>query len=189
MPESDTTTTTTTTDDAGKGDQTGTQTSTSTTGDEPLGEKGVLTLEKERDARKLAEREAKATKAELEKLRKEHQTEQEKALEEAVSTAKAEVLTEANKRVLRAEVRAAAAGKMNPGLAVKLLDLDDFDVDDNGEVDGKAIAKAIDQLIKDTPGLATNGDGKNTRGSADGGARGGGGGGQSMNDLIRNRMR
>lgn len=153
-----------------------------------LGDAGKRALEAEREARKRFEREARASKAELDRIKAETATEQEKALTKAREEAKGEVLTEANKRVLRAEVRALAAGKMNPALAVKLLDLDDFEVDDKGDVDAKAITKAIDQLVKDNPGLATNGDGKRTTGSADGGARGGGGTGASMNDLIRQRM-
>lgn len=66
---------------------------------------------------------------------------------------------------------------------MRFLDLSTFKVDDNGEVDGKAIAAAIDELVKTKPYLAANG----TRGTRDfdAGSRTPAGGGRSMNDLIR----
>jgi hypothetical protein len=77
----------------------------------------------------------------------------------------------ANQRIIRSEVRAAAAGKLaNPKLALKLLDLDQFEVDADGEVDEDEIADAINDLIKENPGLAAQG-GKRFQGTGDGGAK------------------
>lgn len=163
---------TTGTDDAPGGDADG------ITGD--LGDSGKRALTEERTARRNAEKAAKASKAELDKLRAEGQSEAEKAIAKAKAEGSAETLAKANARVLKAEVRAAAAGKMNdPADAVHFLDLSDFEVGDDGEVDAKAIAKAIDALLKDKPylgkGDGAGGGSRRSTGSADGGARGGGG--------------
>jgi hypothetical protein len=103
------------------------------------------------------------------------QSENEKALaqarKEADQAARTEERTKASRRILTSEIKAAAGGKMSdPSDAVRLLDLDDFKVDDDGEVDAKSITAAVDQLIKDKPYLAVNG--ARSQGSADGGARG-----------------
>jgi hypothetical protein len=58
--------------------------------------------------------------------------------------------------MVEAEVRAAAAGKLaDPADAIRLLDLTGF-VDDAGEIDGKAIAAAVDELVTAKPYLAAN---------------------------------
>src|SRR5690625_6678195 len=47
-----------------------------------------------------------------------------------------EALAKANARIVRSEVKAAAAGKLaDPSDAYKFLDLDQFEVDDDGNVD------------------------------------------------------
>lgn len=155
-------------------------------GDDKLREAGTKALTDERAARKRAEREAKEAKAELDKIRNAGQSEQEKAIAKAKAEGTTEALKTANARILRAEIKAAAGGKLtDPADAVRLLDLSDFEVDADGEVDSKAIAKAIDQLVKDKPYLAGNGAGNTTRGSADQGARGGGGSKPDMNAWLR----
>lgn len=113
------------------------------------------------------EKEKKAALAELEKLRNESLTGQEKAVAEARAEGRAEAMKDANRRLLHAEVRAAAAGVLaDPDDAVHLLDLDQFDPD---EIDRKAITAALDQLVKAKPYLSpTPGNG-----SGEGGARGG----------------
>lgn len=149
-----------------------------------LGEAGVRALEAEREARKKAEREAKATKVELDKIRTASQTDQEKALAAAREEGKTEATKAGNAAIVKAEVRALAAGRMDPKLAVRLLDLDEFSVDDDGEVDDKAITKAIDQLLKETPGLAAAAN-NGGRGSADQGARGAAVKPADMNEWLR----
>ena len=81
-------------------------------------------------------------------------------------------VSKANQRLVRAEVKAAATGKLaNPQLALRLLDLSSFDVDDDGEVDSDAISAAIDELISKEPYLA-QGDHKRFQGSGDVGPKG-----------------
>lgn len=82
----------------------------------------------------------------------------------------AAALSKANERILKAEVRAAAAAKLaDPADALRFLDLSGFEVGPDGEVDGAAVASAIDSLIKDKPYLAAQG--KRFQGDADGGTR------------------
>lgn len=87
--------------------------------------------------------------------------------------ADAEATRRANTRILRAEVKALAAGKFaDPADAPMYLNLDEFDVDDDGEVDGDAIKAALDDVLKKKPHLAAQG-GRRFQGSGDGGHRGG----------------
>ncbi len=99
-----------------------------------------------------------------------------KAAEDARTKRDAEsaALVKANERLVRAEIKAAASGKLtNPALAIRLLDLSSFDVDDDGEVDATAIAAAIDELITKEPYLASvQGETKRFQGGADSGTRG-----------------
>jgi hypothetical protein len=94
----------------------------------------------------------------------------EQALELARREAAAEATGKANARLVRAEIRAAAAQRVkNPALAVKLIDASAIEVDDDGEVDADALASAIDALLADYPELAASAPGF---GSADQGAKG-----------------
>lgn len=86
----------------------------------------------------------------------------------------------ANERILRSEIKAAAAGKLaDPADAYKFLDLDKFDITDSGDVDTEEIADAIEALIKTKPYLAAATANK-WQGSADGGARNGPAGPQQL---------
>ena len=83
----------------------------------------------------------------------------------------AAALAKANERIVRAEVRAAAAGKLaDPSDALRYLDVSKFAVDDDGAVDEAAVAAAIAELVERKPYLAAQG-GRLVTGSADGGAR------------------
>lgn len=87
--------------------------------------------------------------------------------------AQLEATQKANERILRSEIKAAAAGKLtDPADAYKFLDLDQFDVGDGGEIDAEEIADAIEELIKTKPYLAAA-TATRWQGSADGGARNG----------------
>lgn len=80
-------------------------------------------------------------------------------------------LAKANERILKAEVRAAAAGKLSdPEDALRFLDLSALEVGDDGSVDSSVIADLVDKLITTKPYLAAQG-GRKFQGSADGGAR------------------
>jgi membrane protein involved in colicin uptake len=152
-------------------DQQQSDTTDQTDDDAQLGDAGKRALADERNARKRAERDAKTTKAELDRIRAEGQTETEKAIAKAKAEGANEALTKANERVLKAEVKAAAAGKLtDPADAARFLDLSEFTVGDDGDVDSKALGQAIDRLLKERPYLG-NGGGKRPVGGADGGAR------------------
>ena len=98
----------------------------------------------------------------------------------------AEILAKATQRILRSVIKAAAAGKLaDPADAYKFLNLDEFEVDDDGNVDEDEIADAIDELIQNKPYLAAQG-GRRFKGSADGGTRKGSGPSQlTQSDLDR----
>ncbi|WP_432132745.1 hypothetical protein [Streptomyces tendae] len=88
--------------------------------------------------------------------------------------AEAKALGRANERIVRAEVKAAAAGKLaDPGDAYRFLDLSQFEVDDDGNVDADEVSDAIDDLLKSKPYLAAQGGSTKPRfqGTADSGAR------------------
>lgn len=151
-----------------------TATAESTTKDDNLGPAGEQALDAFKKRARDAEARVKAQESELEKLRDAQRSESEKAVEkarkEATEQARSEVLAAANRRILTAEVRAAAGGRLaDPLDAVRLLDVDAFSVNEDGEVDTKAITKAIDGLLDAKPYLAANA--KRFEGSADGGAR------------------
>lgn len=91
--------------------------------------------------------------------------------DDAVAKATAAATAAANTRILKAEIRAAAAKKLaDPRDALRFLDLDQFEVNEDGEVDGEEIADAIEDLIKDKPYLAAA-TGRRFQGSGDGGAQ------------------
>ena len=95
----------------------------------------------------------------------------ERAIAERIREATSEATSKANQRLIAAEVRAAAAGKVkNPALALKLIDTSGIDVDDDGEVDSDALNAAIAGLLTEYPELAA--DGARFGGGADQGAKG-----------------
>jgi len=176
-PETDSTTTTA--PDTTQTTSTTTEQTSDSTAD--LGEAGRRALAAERTRANDAERTARqeqqqraALEAELEKLRDASRSDTEKAIEkarkEASDSARKETLAAANRRILTAEIRAAAGGKLaDPLDAVRLLDVSSFSVNDDGEVDHKAIDKAIETLLDAKPYLSANA--KRVQGTADGGAR------------------
>jgi hypothetical protein len=134
-----------------------------------LGDAGRRALAEERRARKVAERE-------LANLRKASMSETERAVAEAKAVGATEAARASAPRLVRAELRAAAAeaGLGKDALAgfLEYADLNRF-VGDGGEVDDKAIAAAIKKL----------GGGKPA--DFDGGARTSAAAPTDMNSLIR----
>lgn len=136
-----------------------------------LGDAGKKALDAERAERKKAERRAKDLDAELAKLREASMSEQEKAVEAARREAREEAFKSVNQRLVAAEVRAAAGGRLaDPEDAVRFLDLDQFPISDGGDVDTRAIISAVDGLVKQKPYLAAGAT--RPAGDADQGARG-----------------
>lgn len=79
-------------------------------------------------------------------------------------------LSKANARIVRSEVKAAAKGVLaDPGDAYKFIDLEQFEVDDDGNIDSDEIADAIESLVKEKPYLAAA-PARRFQGTGDGGA-------------------
>ena len=77
-----------------------------------------------------------------------------------VRDAEAAALTKANERVVARAVREHAATLLaSPEDALKFIDLTQFEVDEDGDVDDAAIKAAVEELAKNKPYLATGGDG------------------------------
>ena len=136
-------------------------------GAEDLGDKGKQALERmktrlkaERDRRVAAEKKLADTAGDDEATKAKHEAE-------------TQALAKANGRILRSEIKAAAKGVLaDPADAFKFIDLDQFEVDDDGNVDEDEVAAAIADLIKTKPYLAAA-QGRQSRftGTADQGAR------------------
>ena len=155
----------------GAATDTGAESAAVTEGATALGDAGKRALDAMKAERNEAKAETKrlsdefaALKAQIEGREAEH------AATLAAQAVKDEALSAANQRILKAEVRAQAASKLNdPKDALLYLDLSGFEVGEDGEVDGDAVAAAIDKLITDKPYLAAQGT--RFKGEADGGAR------------------
>lgn len=66
-----------------------------------------------------------------------------------------QAIANANQRVLKSEIRAAAAGVLeNPSDAAIFLDLSQFTVSDDGETNSEEISNALGALVKERPYLA-----------------------------------
>jgi hypothetical protein len=146
--------------------------------DKPLGPAGQKAYEAEKTkrreasaAKRAAEKEAADLRAEVARLKSgtgddEAAVARQKAVDDAIASAN----TKANNRILRSEVQRLATGKLaNPALALQLLDLSKFEVDDDGDVDADEIGDAIADLVKKEPYLAAQG--RRFQGGADGGPR------------------
>jgi hypothetical protein len=140
-----------------------------------LGDAGRAALKKERDARKAADRQLRDLRKEFDDFKAAQQAQKDgddaaAAAEQARRDAETAALAKANARILAAEVRAAAAGKLaDPADAARYLDMSEFEVGDDGTVDSDAISEAISDLIKRKPYLAAKATG--FQGTGDGGAR------------------
>ncbi|MDR4533219.1 hypothetical protein [Glutamicibacter sp. PS] len=125
-------------------------------GAEALGDKGKKALQAMKDKLKASRKAEREAKAELQREKSSKgKTEQEQEAERERAERDAAILNKANERIVRSEIKAQAAGKLqNPALAVRLLDLSDFEVDEDGSVDEDEIAQAIDELLEKEPYLA-----------------------------------
>jgi hypothetical protein len=89
---------------------------------------------------------------ELERARTEGLGEQERAVAEAELRGRQTAEAEHGRRLLEAELRAAAAGKLqDPGDAIRYLDLEGLLEDD---VDERELAKRVEKLVEEKPYLA-----------------------------------
>lgn len=119
-------------------------TSTAATAD-PLGDAGKRAIAEERRKAKEAVARAKAAEAELAKVRQADMSEAEKMAAEAEQRGRQAAMSEMGQRLVRAEFRAVAAGRVaNLDALLDDLNLAKF-VDEDGEPDTKAIAKAVER--------------------------------------------
>lgn len=141
-------------------------------GQDALGDAGKKALDAMKAKWKAAEEAQRKLAADFDAFRaKAEGKEAELAAAQEAQRVRDEAISAANDRIRKAEVRAAAAGKLNdPTDALRYLDLSEIEVGSDGEVDATAVAAAIDDLIKNKPYLAAQG-GQRFQGPADGGAR------------------
>lgn len=127
------------------------------------GKKALDAMKAERNAAKAqalkADTDRKAVLAELQQLRDaeadRNRTDEEKTKEQDRRNAETAATAKANQRLLRSEIRAAAAGKFaDPLDALAFLDLSVFDVNEEGDVDQAQITAAIADLLEKRPYLA-----------------------------------
>lgn len=117
--------------------------------------------------------------AEFDKLDEASKTELQKAQDAAAKAEADKIAAEqretentarANEKLIKAEVKAAAAGRfIDADAVIALIDRTDIKVSDDDSVTG--VAEALDKLAADKPHLVTE---TRPRGNGDGGARGGG---------------
>ncbi len=156
----------------GAATETGAESAAVTEGATALGDAGKKALDAMKAERNEAKAAAKQAADDLAALRaqvegKQAEFEAQKAAREVETAA----LAKANQRILKAEIKAASAGKLaDPLDALRFLDITTFEVGEDGDVDSDAIASAIGALITDKPYLAAQGGGR-FQGGADGGAR------------------
>lgn len=138
---------------------------TDSDGADALGDKGKQALDRMKD--RLKTEKAKRRKAEDDLAAASATDEASKARREVETAA----LAKANDRIRRSEVKAAAKGVLaDANDAFRFLDLDQFEIDENGDVDEDEIAEAITKLVTEKPYLAAQG-GKRFQGAGGGGAR------------------
>lgn len=122
------------------------------------------------------EKRAKENKAAADKLatlEEANKTETERLNERASAAEKR--AADAVTRIVKAEVKALAGSRLkDPGDAVRLLDLDQFEVDEDGNVDEAIVKAALDELIESKPYLALDASTSRRRpaGDIDQGVRG-----------------
>lgn len=125
--------------------------------EDALGDPGKRAL----DAMKAKERAARAEnrdlKAQIAALQAPKEGEQ--TPDEVRAEIEREAAAKFNTRIVRAEVKASAAATFaDPEDAVAFLNLSDFDVDENGDVDPVDIEDALTDLLARKPHLAKQGD-------------------------------
>lgn len=137
------------------GDDSGDQSTTTTTPPAQSPQEAALSAEN-RKRRK----ENDALRAELDQIRASHATESEQAIAKARS--EGEDAYKAKWRQAKAEnlalSRLQAKGVTQLELAIRVLDLDEVDVDEAGRPDSGAVDKAIDECLKKYPTLAPTTD-------------------------------
>lgn len=113
-----------------------------------LGDAGKQAIDRMKSERNDARKEAKALQAKLEEIQRSSMTDQEKAIDEAKATARADALAEVGSKIAAAEFKAAAAGRLDDAQMTTLLsglDLKAF-LDDSGDVDPAKVKTFVDTV-------------------------------------------
>jgi hypothetical protein len=151
-------------------------------GEEALGDPGKRALDAMKAERKAALDRAKAAEAKAAELAAKLEG------REAEYTAEIEKRKVKDEAILRAELKAAAKGKLaDPSDASLFINLADFEVSETGDVDADALNTAIDDLISRKPHLAA-GIQRRFEGDADAGKKGDRKGAQITSREELNRM-
>src|SRR5690625_4021717 len=126
---------------------------TETPGEEALGDPGKRALDAMKQARNEARQQAREAQAQLDALKAQVEgREAEHAAQLEEQRIKDEALAQANDRILKAEFRAAAAGKLSdPSDVLHFIDTSDFEVGEDGSVDAEAISAAVEGLLESKP--------------------------------------
>lgn len=145
-------------------------------GADALGDAGKKALDAMKAQRNAERLKAKTAQTELDRIKAElalkDKPAEEQALEQARAEARTDAVKAANVRILKSELKAAATGKLaDPTDAALYINLDDFDVNDDGDVDSDALNEAITDLIARKPHLAATKQNRFT-GDADQGSKG-----------------
>lgn len=142
-------------------------------GSDALGDAGKKALDAMKAQRNAERDRRKALEAELAELKAPKPAEgAQPDVEQIKAQAAREAQGKANARVLRSEIKAAAAGKFaDPADALAFLDVSKFEVDENGDVDADEIKDAIDDLLTRKPHLGAK-SAPRFQGTGDGGASG-----------------
>jgi hypothetical protein len=121
-------------------------------------------------------------------MKKRHQSDGDRAIDEAKRAAAEEARKPLMRKVVIAEVKDIASDlKMRPALAARLIDPDEVSIDDDGEPSRDDIKRLLKALAKEVPELAGEGGGRGGMGDGGGGNRGGTKPGD-MNDWVRDRL-
>ncbi|WP_460801488.1 hypothetical protein [Microbacterium sp. GXF6406] len=125
-------------------------------GAEALGDPGKKALDAMKAKWKSADAAAKETAAKLAALEaKVNGTEAEHAAATERERVQSEAIAKANARLVRAEVRTAAKGRLsNADDAFAFIDISQVEVNDDGDIDTSAVTALIDDLIAERPYLA-----------------------------------
>ncbi|MGV2384687.1 MAG UNVERIFIED_CONTAM: hypothetical protein LOD86_05395 [Thermobifida fusca] len=131
-------------------------------GSEALGDAGKKALSAMKEREKAARARARELEREVAELRatleSKDKTPDEQELDAVRREAEAAAIARANERILRSEIKAAAAGKLaDPEDALRYLDLGEFEVDESGNVDATEIVDAINELLERKPYLSAQG--------------------------------
>ncbi|MGV2384655.1 MAG UNVERIFIED_CONTAM: hypothetical protein LOD86_05235 [Thermobifida fusca] len=131
-------------------------------GSEALGDAGKKALSAMKEREKAARARARELEREVAELRaaieSKDKTPDEQELDAVRREAEAAAIARANERILRSEIKAAAAGKLaDPEDALRYLDLAEFEVDESGNVDTSEISDAIHELLERKPYLSAQG--------------------------------